>query len=180
MPLRNRSRLEDFKCFFITTTCYKWQNVLINDSYFSILYNSLSFVNEKYKGKIVSYVFMSNHVHFIIFFEEKNYISEYMRDFKKFTSGEIRRKLQSENYLIILESLGYRKRDQIYKVWMDRFDDVIIRSSKVMFIKLNYIHYNPVRKGIVALPEDYKHSSAAFYFLGEEPVLPILHYKEII
>ena len=33
--------------------------------------------------------------------------------------------------------------------------------------KLEYIHYNPVKAGIVEKPEEYKYSSAIDYFGGE-------------
>jgi putative transposase len=88
-----------------------------------------------------------------------------MRDFKKFTSGEIRRKLEADEYLSELESLRYKYRKQKIKVWQDRFDDVALYSRKVLETKLNYIHENPVKKGFVKFAEEYKYSCAAYYKL---------------
>ncbi len=99
-----------------------------------------------------------------------------MRDFKKFTSTHIR-KIIERNDSELLEKLRFENRKQKFKVWMDRFDDVVIRSTKILMIKLNYIHYNPVNKGLVNRPEDYKHSSAGFYFRNEMPLIPILHAR---
>ena len=180
MPLRNRRGLINFNCFFITTTCYKWLNLLKNDGYYQLLYESIIFLNKKYKAQIIGYVFMKNHIHFIIFFEKNNSLSEYMRDLKKYTSGELRRMLEKEKHIELLNQIRYNLRKQKFKVWMDRFDDVIIKSSKVFFTKLQYIHYNPVREGLVQKPEDYKHSSASYYFKETEPLMPLLHYSEII
>ena len=194
MPTRNRTRLKEFKCFFITTTCINWLNLLqpIPEridilsgeklpalNYYPLLYDSLNFVNAKYKTHIVAYVFMSNHIHLILYFEDENWLSEYMRDFKKYTSGEIRRAIDKEKLQGLLDLTRYNHRNQKFKIWMDRFDDVIINSRKIMISKLNYIHNNPIRKDLVLYPTEYIHSSAGFYFEERAPLIPILHYMEI-
>ncbi|MDZ4758873.1 MAG: hypothetical protein SGJ10_12150 [Bacteroidota bacterium] len=47
--------------------------------------------------------------------------------------------------------------------------------------KLDYIHNNPVKKGLCELPEDYKYSSAAYYKLNDEKQWDFLtHYREHI
>jgi len=38
---------------------------------------------------------------------------------------------------------------------------------------LNYMHGNPVQRGMVASPDQWPWSSFRFYFLGEESILPI-------
>lgn len=63
---------------------------------------------------------------------------------------------------------------------MDRFDDVVIRSTKVLLTKINYIHWNPVKKGLAKVPETYIHSSAGFYEQELPPKIPILHAAELI
>ena len=52
---------------------------------------------------------------------------------------------------------------QVFKLWMDRFDDVAVLSDRVMQIKVNYIHMNPVAAGLVLSPEDWEFSSARNY-----------------
>ena len=179
MPLRDRTRLSDYSCFFITTTCHDWLNLLQSEKYFSLLYDSLSFVNKKYNAQIVAYVFMSNHIHFIVYFHEENYLSAYMRDFKKYTSVQIRKFIESDQKVELLDRLRYKEREQKFKVWMDRFDDVVIRSTKVLLIKMQYIHRNPVKKELVKYPEEYKHSSAGFYLKENPSLIPILHFEEL-
>ena len=102
-----------------------------------------------------------------------------MRDFKKFTSGEIRRMLEKDNQTELLNKIKYDFREQKFKVWQDRFDDVFLESINVVETKINYIHENPVKKGLVKLPEDYKYSSAAYYLLDEMCTIPILDYKGV-
>ncbi len=103
-----------------------------------------------------------------------------MRDFKKFTSGEIRRQIEKDGRYKLLEELRYEKRQQKFKVWQDRFDDVVLYTKKVMESKLEYIHQNPVKAGIVDYPTKYIHSSAGFYEDGSMPPLDILNYNEVM
>jgi len=44
-------------------------------------------------------------------------------------------------------------------LWQRRFWDHIIRNEEDLRRHLDYIHYNPVKHGLVSLPEDYAHSS---------------------
>ena len=45
------------------------------------------------------------------------------------------------------------------KFWQKRFYDHIIRDTEDFEHHLHYIHYNPVKHGLVAHPEDRPHSS---------------------
>jgi putative transposase len=103
-----------------------------------------------------------------------------MRDFKKFTSHEIRNHFLAKNELEIVESIRYVYRKQKFKIWKDRFDDLYLFKGKTLLQKLKYIHDNPVRKELCHSPAHYKYSSAAFYYNGEIPLLPILHCSEMI
>jgi hypothetical protein len=42
--------------------------------------------------------------------------------------------------------------------------------------KVDYIHLNPIRRGLVSDPHDWKYSSAGFYLNGSEGVVKIDSY----
>jgi putative transposase len=44
-------------------------------------------------------------------------------------------------------------------LWQERFDDLVINSDKQFKIKLEYIHYNPVRDNLVKDPGNWPYSS---------------------
>ncbi len=50
------------------------------------------------------------------------------------------------------------------RVWQNRFWDHVIRDQRDMNKHVDYIHYNPVRHGIVDDPFDYEHSSLQRWF----------------
>ncbi len=62
--------------------------------------------------------------------------------------------------------------NNVFQFWERGFDEVTISSNKMFWVKLNYMHNNPVKAGIVDKAENYLFSSAMDYLLesGEDPV----------
>ena len=60
---------------------------------------------------------------------------------------------------------------------MKRFDEEVIRNDKMFWIKLKYIHINPVKDGIVEKPEDYKYSRARNYICNDHSVIIIVTWS---
>jgi hypothetical protein len=57
-------------------------------------------------------------------------------------------------------------------IWQKRFYDFVVRSQAKRIEKLRYMHNNPVKRGLVLEPEQWKWSSYRWYAYGErEPVL---------
>lgn len=137
----------------------------LGDTYYYILRNSLQYVLSKYSGKLLAYIFMPSHIHLIIYLPAGQSISNLMRDFKKYTSTRIRQQLEMDGHEDFIEQLRRNAsgRRHNFKLWMDRFDDVVIHSDYAMRTKINYIHQNPVRAGLVDEAEEWQYSSARFY-----------------
>ena len=182
MSTRTRDIFFKYNCFFITTTFKDWISLLIDASYYDIICNSIEFCLNKYGADLIAFVLMANHIHLIIFFNKKTDVSGFMRDLKKYTSVQIRKKLEEENRFDIIERLVFGKRRQKFKVLQDRFDAVLIKSKKVLLTKIEYIHNNPVKKELVSHAVDWEYSSVESY-LGSnnenKVVLPIRHAGEI-
>ena len=51
--------------------------------------------------------------------------------------------------------------------WQARFYDFNVWTTKKRVEKLQYMHRNPVKRGLVALPELWRWSSYRFYLLDE-------------
>jgi putative transposase len=164
-------------CYFVTFTVIQWIDLFSRRQYRDIIVDSLNYCIAV-KGLVVyGWVIMSNHIHLIITTKgEKENISEIIRDFKKHTS----RKIVLEMKLInesrkewILHSMSSEAkrvgRANLYKLWRDdnhaiRIDNVIIKID----VRLNYIHENPVRNGLVANAWEYLYSSAIDYELDRK------------
>jgi putative transposase len=58
------------------------------------------------------------------------------------------------------------KTDRKYQIWKRKPLSIELSSEKVFMQKLEYIHYNPEKAGILICPEDYHFSSVLFYENG--------------
>jgi hypothetical protein len=54
-----------------------------------------------------------------------------------------------------------------HRVWQRGFYDIDIGSEEKRLEKLNYMHNNPVKRGLVAQPAAWPRSSWNFYYLGD-------------
>jgi hypothetical protein len=54
-----------------------------------------------------------------------------------------------------------------FKPWMNRFDSLTISAKQQFFAKLDYLHNEPVRQGLVTCSTDWKYSSAGDWILRQ-------------
>jgi len=68
------------------------------------------------------------------------------------------------DFKLSFASLYRKKHNQnAGRVWQSRFWDHIIRNEKDLNNHIDYIHYNPVKHGLVKSPFEWKYSSIHEY-----------------
>jgi len=151
--------------YFITTSAIKHLPIFSIDTIPEIILDNLEFYRKKYGFKLHAYVIMPTHIHLLLWVPENISISDILRDFKKYTSVQIKQILleTDSKYLPLLMEEGKKYKNQEFKLWQPRSDKVLIESENILGIKLNYIHQNPVRKNYVQYAEEYPYSSAIDY-----------------
>ena len=156
--------------YFFTFQVVGWADIFTRKVYRDIILNSLSFCRDKKGMVLYSYVIMSNHVHLIIRSEQGD-LSGLARDFKKFTSKQILKELQTNKKesrrewleMIFKYHARNNKRSGNVQFWTHENHAVELYDSDILRTKLKYIHENPVRAGWVVKAEDYLYSSAINY-----------------
>jgi REP element-mobilizing transposase RayT len=154
---------------YITATVVDWIDVFTRQTYRDSIIESLDYCI-KNKGMILyGYVIMSNHIHLIIQSEDGK-LSDLIRDFKKFTAKNILDKIQvkpesRKEWMLERFKLAAEKhqRNKNYQFWQYGNHAEEIYSNKFMWSKLDYIHLNPVRAGLVEKASQYIYSSANNY-----------------
>jgi REP element-mobilizing transposase RayT len=157
------------KAHFITATVVDWVDVFSRKAYRDCIIESLDFCI-KNKGMILyGFVIMSNHIHLIIQ-SDKNKLSDLIRDFKKFTAKTILHKIETEpesraDWMLKRFEFTCKShsRNEKYQFWQYGNHPEEIFSEKFFWSKLDYIHLNPVRAGIVVKASHYLYSSASNY-----------------
>ena len=174
-PQMRRIYLED-NIYFVTTVIYRRLPVFSIQSNVIALIDSLNYYRYKQKYNLLGYVIMPDHIHLIIWLRGGSNISEIMRDLKKFTAVRIIRQLEVEEryaWLRVIKESGKKTGRGMHKLWQDSYWDKIIYSRKMLREKLEYIHNNPIRAGLVQDVSVYPYSSYRNYEDGDHSLILI-------
>ena len=155
---------------FLTFTVVGWIDIFSRLQYRNQIINSMKFCQANKGLKIGAYVIMSNHIH-AIWTATDNNLSSIIRDFKRFTSKSIIQEIQvtqtesRKDWLLhMFDQFGRNSsHNKGLKFWTNENHPEEIYSLELLMTKLNYIHENPVRAGLVSSPWDYVYSSAGDY-----------------
>ena len=162
--------------YYVTTVVYGRLPIFTRPTYVVALIDSLNFYRFKLAFKLLGYVIMHDHAHLMIWPQGSATISDIMRDYKKFTSGRIIRQTEAEgnrDWLAAFCEAGKNTGRSDHKVWQDDFWDENVYTEHFLRQKLNYMHRNPVRAGLVEQPEQYPYSSYRNYVQGDESLIEI-------
>ncbi|MBX7045857.1 MAG: transposase [Ignavibacteria bacterium] len=117
---------------------------------------------------------MPNHFHAVCQHEN---LSRIISDFKKITAKQIIKQLENDKKDLVLAQFSRLKKkfktESTYQVWQEGFHPLEINNQKIFNQKVEYIHFNPVRKGLVKNAEDWKYSSAGHYIKGQDSLIQI-------
>lgn len=161
---------------FFTATYKDWLPVLQDNTCKDIIINSLKFLVEKERFRVLGFVIMNNHLHLVWQMMGDHKQEALQRDFLKFTAQQIKFYLQ-KNDPALLEKCMVQAKDRQYQICKRNALSIDIYSQEVMLQKLNYTHLNPVKAGLESLPEQYLYSSASFYILQDDRLEFLSHYR---
>jgi putative transposase len=147
---------------FVTFSCYRRQKLLGSVSSRNLFVKVLGDVRKRYEFALVGFVVMPEHVHLLIGEPKKGNPSKVIQALKQSVSRRLRsksRRPSSPNQL----RLGFAVAEACPHLWQRRFYDFNVWSYKKKLEKLKYMHFNPVKRGLVRDPKDWPWSSYSFY-----------------
>jgi putative transposase len=136
---------------FLTFSCYRRQAYLSAVAAMDLFEDALERVRQRYLFVVAGYVVMPEHVHLLV--------------------NEPRRALLSKAIQALKLSVSMRSRERPF--WQAHYYDFNVSTHEKFVEKLRYIHRNPVRRGLVAKPEDWKWSSFRHYQTGNPGTVEI-------
>ncbi len=152
---------------FITFSCYHRRRLLDHDQPKRIVLGILNAELERHAARCVGFVLMPDHVHAIVWFPKTGQLSGFMRLWKGRSSAQIKECFAGE-------LAEYSKRFPVTDpVWQVRYYSFEIDSGKKLREKLDYMHWNPVRAGLVLRPDEWRWSSARWYLERRTVGVPI-------
>jgi REP element-mobilizing transposase RayT len=112
---------------------------------------------------LFAYVVMIDHIHLLT--SRPSTTSDVLRVLKGLTARRVIDYLKANNYSRSLTKLEHQERERNYRhsLWQTEKNVLPIFSENMFMEKLNYIHQNPARAGLVARATDYLWSSARIW-----------------
>ncbi len=147
---------------FFTATILEWKHLLKPDKFKEIIINSLKFLVKENRVEVYAFVIMNNHIHLIWRMHNDVAKANVQQSFMKFTAQKILQELRN-NHEKVLVHFRVNAKDRKYQIWERNALSIEIHSNEVMKQKMNYIHQNPVKAGIVKNATAYKYSTALHY-----------------
>jgi putative transposase len=138
---------------FITFSCFHrlpfLEELATNETFELVLEQTRS----RHRARVYAYVLMPEHIHLLISEPPLIPVAQFLKALKQITS----RKLRADRR----------------QFWQDRYYDSNIRGESARSEVIRYIHRNPVKRGLVASPEQYRCGSFNHYVTGIRGVVEI-------
>jgi putative transposase len=151
MPLGLKRYQQSKQSHSVTFSCYHHLPLLRPSRLGDLFLECLERTRRRYRFRVYGYVVMPEHVHLLV--------SE--------PADELLAKaIQALKIAVARRSVDFRNAEN-GGLWQKRYFDHNVRSAESFVTLLRYIHRNPVKRGLVAKPEDWKWSSFRHYALAE-------------
>jgi putative transposase len=157
---------------FLTFSCYRRLPLLGTVRARNVFVEALGKIRERYRFLLVGYVVMPEHVHLLISEPSGATPSIVLKVLKQRVSRDLRKK-KRRGQAGQLQLSFMKGGEGPPRFWQPRFYDFNVYSAKKKREKLEYMHANPVTRGLVQHPKDWSGSSFSFYAKGETGLVAI-------
>jgi putative transposase len=191
----------------LTFSCVRRSQLLVRDDWRILLCQAIDKAITAHDFALVAFVLMPEHVHLLVYPRSQTAkalagqsprqwhpvasdvsssefvlkrLSRLLADIKQPFSGRIKRALVKENSPLLSElTVMERPGKPVFRFWQEGPGyDRNLSSKDTVLAAIDYIHLNPVRRGLAAWPVDWKWSSARWYASDgkdRDPDLPTIH-----
>src|SRR5579863_4375668 len=142
----HRLRLTE-RIFFVTANLGRATAPFTEPEY-PLMIKSLDDARRRLGFMLCGYVLMPDHWHALIGTAERPAISQVLHDVKRNSARRL-----------------HKLRGTAGPFWQHQFWDRFVRHAKEFAERMEYMHLNPVQKGLVARPEEWRWSSCANFSL---------------
>lgn len=132
---------------FITFSCFHRLPLLVRPGTYSVFEAELEATRIQYQFVVSGYVLMPEHVHLLVNEPGVATLATALQVLKQKTSRKLKQVGESQ-------------------FWQRRYYDFVVPCEAKRVEKLSYMHRNPVKRGLVAEPAEWRWSSFRHYATG--------------
>ena len=161
----------------LTFLCYRRTKLLTNNAWRTRLSGAIDDACQELECHLAAFVYMPEHVHLLVWgIQSKENVSQFLARVKRPVSVTARDDLR-QNKSRLLERLTIQERPGkiVFRFWQEGPGfDRNLWTVKAVTASLDYIHTNPVKRGLCHKARDWRWSSARFYEDGDQAPDPLL------
>ncbi|MFH0852834.1 MAG: transposase [bacterium] len=171
------------KIYFVTTNTHYRRKLFLDDRYAEIVVNTLFFIQKSKWIDLIAYVVMPDGLHVMFELIGRKNVSQVMHSVKSMVAYKISQRYYPQHsrsfhalagrkqtrrgvsphragsrLLFLIQHVAGEApsmRKKYIRVWQKSFYDRVVDNEKYFNNLINYIHYNPVKDGLVKNPEDW-------------------------
>jgi len=183
---------EGASCYYITSTFTDWMKLFRSSRVLQIVREEITRATTECGAGTLAYVFMPEHLHLLTYLPEKDLIHRYCKLWRGRSARRIALYLEQETSFApiphgggVLDAQAVLNRMATHAhgtarhaVWKEQPRSMVVWSKPVVMQKIEYIHNNPVKRGLTSHPADWPFSSWRFYEGDGKSLLPIADWPE--
>ncbi len=149
------------KFYFLTLVTREREKIFSNSQIIRRFEEALTHCARRFPHRLHAWIYMPDHIHLILEHQDEHTPADLIRCVKR---GFL--------YRIRIESVGFGESDlrvlleRNGTVWQPRYYDHVIRNEEDFARHADYIHFNPVKHGLITNPFDWIYSSIHEYQYG--------------
>lgn len=148
---------------FVTFSCHQRLPILGNDTSALIVLRELDSARRKHGFKLFAYVIMPEHVHIVLLPTEKAKLGMIIGELKSLSARVLALQLEGVRSPLLPYLSARRDNRATHTIWLPRCHDHNCRNQETVLEKINYCHFNPVKRKLSDKPEGWKWSSYKWY-----------------
>lgn len=164
----------DDPAYYLTSVTHNRLPVFRLDEFKKVVTDAFCEARENHKMMIFAYVIMPDHTHLLT--DNAHEIKDVLRYLNGVSAHRVVKYLKANSYDESLSKLRIQERTDKHKysVYQPHPNAIRITGESAFMQKVNYIHLNPVRAGLVGHPDEYLYSSARLWHgraIENEPLI---------
>ncbi|MCE9547770.1 MAG: transposase [Planctomycetia bacterium] len=181
----HRKRVKHYEdlshCRELTFSCYKRLPLLTNDDWRSKLSRAIDKASERHHWRLTAFVFMPEHVHLLFYpLPTAAKIDKLLWSIKRPVSFQIKQSLPTTSSLSKRLTVQQRPGVTAFRFWQEGPGyDRNLETEKAVLAAIDYIHLNPVRRGLCDSAVRWQWSSARHYHdpgMNTDSAMPVVHF----
>ena len=157
---------------FLTCTFVNWLPLMNDPAIREMVIDDLSYQITRERLSLHAYILMPDHFHLIATSRSLSRAIGQMKSYTAKSMVDHYRRLDPGVLIPLRQLKQHYKKDQTHQIWQEGFHPQAIEGDMTFAQKLEYIHTNPVKRGLVLQPGNWPYSSYQDY-LGKPGPLRI-------